>query len=227
VTSAKARFIGNIEPDYLTAEQWSHLKDKLKSYSLKYHVPEGTDGFDKTECFVEQLIAEARWAEARLAELRQALTKQEIKATFEKLITTLRGAAEQLRALPCDLEKLLEVDVNTLGCADMIEELLDKLRGVDQLIEGKAKSYPLAVKNEVSIEMAVRVLRVLQEYGIKTSATGHANFENSWSDAVRILHLIGKVIGLEWEELTWRDKIMEAQAVDEKLKVRSQRHPKK
>jgi hypothetical protein len=61
----------------------------------------------------------------------------------------------------------------------------------------------------VAVELAIRVLRVLKEYGIKPAATGDAYWGYT-SDAVEILKLIGDDIKLVRDELTWRDIIIKA-----------------
>lgn len=64
-------------------------------------------------------------------------------------------------------------------------------------------------QSDVAVELTVRVLRVLNMYGIPASATANPDVE-SYSVAVKVLKDIGDAVGLHNKLVTWRGIIIKA-----------------
>ena len=63
--------------------------------------------------------------------------------------------------------------------------------------------------NEIAVEMSVRVLRALKDYGIDPAATANSDLDTA-SAAVKILRAIGDDINLRLSPTTWRDVVAKA-----------------
>jgi hypothetical protein len=61
----------------------------------------------------------------------------------------------------------------------------------------------------VALELAIRVLQVVRDHGLKDSATGDPYLDNA-SDAVGILQLLGDELKIVRSTATWRDTVAEA-----------------
>ena len=105
---------------------------------------------------------------------------------------------------------MLGVDADPLGCADSLQALLvhvDRaLAGIDGL---PAADRPDEKQHAVAVELAVRVLRILKNYGLRPAATADPTF-GYLSTTVKVLELLGKAVGLRFAKVTWRDVILEA-----------------
>lgn len=211
MTTAKPRYTGDGTEDRI-----DDFSDKLRS-ALRDFFP------DKSACdnpvfghpadnFVAHILSEAWWAKSELHWQALEGTKAELRAERDDLLKRVSELEVRLRNLSPDLDRLLGVNADPLGCADRLSELARNIG-----LAGSAINHlPKAKRNDekqhsVAVELAIRVLGVLKEYGIRAAATGDSYFGYT-SDAVEILKLLGDDIGLVRDELTWRDIISKAKA---------------
>lgn len=209
--TAKARYLGG-SPRKLIGDFSDLLKRKLRQYCPAQQAD--TDEFwgHPADEFVGHILLEARWAKEELHWHALESTKAELRAERVNLLKSLVGACQRLRTLSPDFARLLVIDADPLGCADRLDELIRHIEDTKSDIDFLPRSERKAEKNHaVAVEMAIRVLRVLQGYGIKPAATGDTTFGYT-SDAVRILKLLGDDMKLVLSESTWRDIIIEAKA---------------
>lgn len=138
------------------------------------------------------------------------ITKPELRAEYADLRKTLNKACEKLRHLSPDLDRLLGVDADPLGCADSIQALLAHVDGALARIDSLPPAdRPAEKRRAVAVELAVRVLRVLKNYGLRPAATADPNF-GYVSLTVEVLELLGEALGLRLARVTWRDVILDA-----------------
>jgi hypothetical protein len=215
MSTAKAKYIGDGSGELLP-EFSAHLRQSLAAFCPKADVEPDPVWGNPADAFVEAILSEAWWAKSALHAQGFELTKAEAKAEHADLLKSLRETERKLRNLSPGLDRLLGIGADPLGCADqvtlMVQHVLNASEAVNQM--NKAKK-PNERQHFVAIELAIRVLRVLQAYGIRPAATGDSFFGYA-SDAVRILKLIGDDLRLVRDELTWRDVIIKAkqQALD-------------
>jgi hypothetical protein len=155
-------------------------------------------------------LSEAWWAKSALHVQEYEITKAEVRAEHVDLLKSLRAIEYKLRNLSPDLDRLLGIDADPLGCADQIALMAQHVitASADVARLSKAKK-PVEKQHDIAVEFAIRVLRVLQVYGIPAAATGDAYFAYT-SKAVKILKLIGDDLGIKRDQLTWRDTIIKA-----------------
>jgi hypothetical protein len=208
--TAKARYLGDGSGELLS--DFSHqLKEELRSfYQGKNANPDLGEWVEPADAFVEEILSEAWWAKSALHVQEYEITKAEVRAEHVDLLKSLRAIEYKLRNLSPDLDRLLGIDADPLGCADQIALMAQHVitASADVARLSKAKK-PVEKQHDIAVELAIRVLRVLQVYGIPAAATGDAYFAYT-SNAVKILKLIGDDLGIKRDQLTWRDTIIKA-----------------
>ncbi len=210
--TAKARYTGD-GSGTLIQDFSDALKTKLRAYYPDQQAEIDPTWGHPADAFVSCVLAEARWAVSKLHWQKFDGTKQEIRAEQSDLLKELNEIHHKLRNLSPDFDRLLGTDADPLGCADKIRELIGHVESAGRIIERlPTKKKTAEKKHDVAVEMAVRVLRTLKEYGIAPAATGDAYFHYT-SNAVQILKLIGGDIDLVLAALTWRDIIIAAKKV--------------
>jgi len=132
--TAKARYKGDG-----AGQKPRDFSDRLEA-TLRSHYPDQNAESDPVfghpaDAFVEEVLAEARGALSRLHWDQFDLTKQEIRAEQADLLKTLKDGHEKLRNVSRDLDRLLGIDADPLGCADKIEELIGYVKNADSLID--------------------------------------------------------------------------------------------
>jgi hypothetical protein len=206
--TAKPRYIGDG-----AGETLNDFSSELRS-TLREHFPDKRAQDDPVfghpaDAFVSHILAEAWRAKADLHWQSFEGTKAELRAERNDLLKLATELEGKLRKISLDLDRLLGIDADSLGCADKLIELIQHVKAAEQAIDRLPR---LSRKDEkdhrAAVEMTIRVLRALKEYGISPTATADADFGYA-SAAVRILKLIGDDIRLVLSEVTWRDIIIE------------------
>jgi hypothetical protein len=170
------------------------------------------------ESLINEILAEASWALPELHNVGLTLAKQEIRAEQQDLLKTLTPARDKLRALSDDFDRLLGAEADPRGCADHIDTLISHVMAAGEAATSlELKPKPRETRHHIAVEMAIRVLRVLQSHGIPASATAHDGYDDA-SKAVRILKAFGDDIDLALANTTWRDIISQAKAADPDLR---------
>lgn len=185
------------------------FSDSLRAELRKFY-PDQTAPADKTfghpaDGFVEELLAAGRWARDQVAWEKSGTTRQENAAELRDLTRLLTKTRTRLRAISPDLDRLLGVDADPLGVADSIDVLIGQCNGAANQIPKQTRRHGQA-KNAIARELAVRVLRILKDHGIKPSATMNP-YHGNISTAVQVLSALGDEVGLPRADLTWRDLI--------------------
>jgi hypothetical protein len=209
MSTAKARFTGDGSgtrlPDFS-----DRLRQELRAFYSSQDAEEDPVWGHPADTFVEEVLGEAWWAKSALHAQEFEVTKAEVRAEHEDLLKSLRATAGKLRNLSPDLGRLVGVDADPLGCADQIELMAQQVAAVSEVVEQMSKARkPIDKQHAVAVELALRVLRALQPYGIRAAATGDSYFGYT-SKAITILKMIGDDLGLVRDELTWRDIIIKA-----------------
>ncbi len=187
------------------------LKTKLRGYYPDQQAVRDPAWEHPADSFVAHVLSEAQWAVSQLHWQQFDITSQEIRAEKDRLLKVLKNAHDKLLSLSPDFDRLLAVQADPLGCADRIKVLIGHIECAPPLNDKLPTAQrPIEKQYDVMVEMAIRILRVLKDYGIAPAATGDANFDYT-SDAVEILRAIGDDIGLVRASLTWRDTIIAAQ----------------
>lgn len=194
--------------------EWEELKVRLRKKLWDFY-PDKNAEADPTfghpvDSWVNYLLAEAEGAVSIMLWLRLRLTKEELRAERKDLLNTLNKADECLSKLSFDLDIMLGVDADVLGCRDKIRELVPRIEAAETSISQLPRAKKLSeAQHDAAVEMTIRVGRVLNREGITVSASGDAYFGYT-SEAIQILKIIGDEIGIELAPLTWRDIIIEA-----------------
>jgi hypothetical protein len=207
--TAKARYLGEGagEQGFDFSEQ---LKVKLRKFSPDIGaVPDPYFGHP-ADVFVEAILGEAWEAKSVLIAQRYDVTRAEGRAELEDLLKILLTSVHKLRNLSPSVGRLLSMSADPLGCADQIEIFAQHASASYEDVERVSKAKkPSEKQSAIATEMAIRVLRILQDYGIPASATRQESVKPA-SKAVKILKLIGDDLGLVRDELTWRDIVIKA-----------------
>lgn len=188
---------------------------------------------EQTQKFINAVLSEARFALPELHALDLALTKQEVIAEHDDLLLHLKAVEKKLRDLSPDYNLLLGTQADPLDCADKIGSCANAILDLRaHMHEAKSRIVsrtpvlkPAKIKHDIAVELAIRVLRVLNAYGITGAATAGSYTRSTdvtkaavlerqesqyVSPAVRMLKCIGDDIGLKLQLTTWRDTILSA-----------------
>ncbi|MDY0057064.1 hypothetical protein [Methyloversatilis discipulorum] len=194
--------------------------------------------FTSLEVTKEQLKLELEDIVRRLKRARQ-LTHQfssgERKPERIRMTHALRGAATRLRAMSLPSERVLSPVAEPLSCAEVIESTvllyeqggaieaaLPRLqKAIDSLLIAleEARVHLIATRRTwrvrrdeseraTALELAIQALRIMKKHGIEPSSTTAA----SVSTAVLILKTLGDDIGINREEATWHEIVLDAKA---------------
>ena len=161
------------------------------------------------QAYFSEILTAAGWAWDELPD-GEELTKPEIRAEIDDLVAVGAAYERKLRTMSPEVDRSFGTDANPLGLADAISEFLAHAPDVrshpDKLPE---KSRFVVAQHQAAQEMAIRVLRVLRDHGLKISATGNDGHDRA-SYAVATLQAIGDDMGLRLQISTWRDIVAEA-----------------
>lgn len=164
------------------------------------------------DTFVSEILTIAAQATSALYHMQGDTTSEEKKLEYSDLLKTLKEAEAKLRGISLDLERLLPIDADTLGCADQIGKLLEYLNDANSLVVGLPRSgRPEQKFNPILKEMTAQILSLLSE----TFEMNHKSWVDptdgtNMSDTVKVLKLIGDEIGLGYSPNTWRKFIDES-----------------
>ena len=179
--------------------------------AIGLHDPSPSEPSDITASeFVNQILDASIWAKEQLHEARAALTRQDAVAEYNDIIGAAKKLRDKLRKLSPDCDSLLGVDVDPLMCAHVLDDFIFKAEYAGLLsLRQHSKQKPNEAQHLIAVEMASRILAVARERGIKISGAGSSYYENSTSPAAKLLKTVGDAVGLTFEDVTWRDIIIE------------------
>lgn len=209
MTSPRARYTGDGAWEQVP-EFSSSLKKRLRAFSPQQEAEVDPVLGHPADDFVNEILAEALWARSTLHWQRLDCTKQELRAECADLLSMLKAAEFRLRNLSPQVDRLLGVDADPLGCADSIESLIKFVETAELHVDDLPRARkPHHKQHDVALELAIRVLQVVRDHGLKDSATGDPHWDNA-SDAVGILQLLGDELKIVRSIATWRDTVAEA-----------------
>ncbi len=206
----KAQYMGSGAGD-LIPDFSDSLKQKLREFYPELGVVSDQYFGHPADEFVAHVLAEAWWAKSTINFTTYDIKKKDIDAEWHDLLNRLEVLDERLRQISPDLDRLFGVDADPLGTADKIRELIPFVKNAQPLIDRlpKAKT-PSEKSHAIAVEMSIRVLRVLRDYGISPAATAGNDITGTVSTAIQILKSIGDDMGLHFAETTWRSVINDA-----------------
>lgn len=180
-----------IVPDFPDPEKLEALRKKLRGY-FPGEEEEPDDVFQSpADTFVGALLEEAKRALDELYSASYRVRKQKVRRELCSIITRLEKAAQGLRNLSPDADCFLGVEADPRAWADTIEEASRFFKlAASRVGEGAPVLRPKQVQHKIAVELAIRILRILREHGIKASASYNPDVEHT-SDAVNILASIG------------------------------------
>ncbi|RON42950.1 hypothetical protein [Pseudomonas frederiksbergensis] len=178
---------------------------RLKRTLAKLHRLEFGGAADQ---FADELLSAARVGPEDIFWHKFDVSKSEAYAELRKVSEVLKDASSKLRTLSPMVENFLDAEADPLGCAEKIEEMLGFISAVNPEEFPKGLRHA-QVQHSALVEMAARVLNILENYDVST-ATRVNSLPGAPSLVITILEAIGADIRLVRAETTWRDIITEA-----------------
>lgn len=155
--------------------------------------------------FADDILLVAEWAfelllTAKIA-LRRQDSMQELKDT-KKLLAKLKSRIETMSP------EVVSLIPNDFDHCQFVDQISSTMIHLETAID-RAKKLPRKEKTTDDIavithELALRTLRTAKDHGMAVSASGNDAFENSYSDAIKLLRVIGAHLGINRELATWR-----------------------
>lgn len=196
------------------SQSWDKLKLTLQT-ALRPFYPDKNAETDPifghpADGWANSLLSEAYDAVSTMRWHGLRLSNEQLRAEQKDVLSRLRKAAKCLDTMSHDLNIMLGIDADLLGCRDKILEIIPLVAAADTVISG----LPTAKKrrdaeDHAAVEMAIRTLRILKAEGISTSATAETN-SGYISKAIQILKIIGDALGLVLDPKTWVKKVAKA-----------------
>lgn len=220
-------FGGELEkPIFVNVEEMKReLRGFYSEYTTTKCVGGESNGFSRADEFIEQLVAAAYQASSFLFRFGEDTTKEETMAELvvmrkimERAKKELDSGAVKLSKISPAVDRCLPLEAVPLDWADQMKKWTESLSfWIEHLCaaEPKVEAMPKADRPDqkerrVAVELAIDVLRTLEEHGLSTGSYASPVDENYRSDAVHVLGVIGKHIKMNKSPLTWRDIISDA-----------------
>lgn len=138
------------------------------------------------------------------------LTKEQLLVEQQDMLTTLEKAVRVLSNVSPDLDRLFGLDADILGTRDKIQELIPFIAGSEAQIAGLPRALQRKeVQHAAAVEVAIRVLRLFKDRGGQISATANVDHQY-FSDAVKLLKILGDKLGLALDFTTWKKVVKTA-----------------
>jgi len=191
-------------------DKFDDLRKKLKPY---YPFGIEVDEFwgDPSCEFVELLMVEVYWAYDELQAIENERSKMALKDEISKIQKNLKQLNVSLQSLSEEISVHLMDDHRDY--ADQIYGMIDSFGRAEAWILNNPKSQrPVQKKSTIAKELAIRVLRVLQEYEIQPVSTYNEVYDQV-SVPIQVLEHIGWALGLNYSPPTWRDHILEIKKI--------------
>lgn len=213
---ATARYVGaeNTAPfDFSSA-----LRTRLSELFEKF-TKEQESVFEAADIeFTNHVLIEARWGLVEYRALQQRLSKKEIVGEINDIGSLLTEAQEKLAKLSPQVDGLIIDSEHPLELSDSIEKFVAHITAAKKNASSLRVSSTASAEKKILLELAVRVLRVLAEYGISASQTQGESIHSS-SPAIQILYAIARDIGLRRSAKTWRGIVGEVKQIAPELKA--------
>ncbi len=216
--TAKPRYDGDgsWKHRHFNNAEWEELKQRTRE-KLRPYYPDKDAMTNPTfghpaDGWADYLLSESNNAVSQVLWLLLRLTNEELRAERNDTLATLKKADECLSKLSHDLDIMLGVDADVLGCRDRLRELIPRFAATAAAIGRLPRANKLSdAQHEAAVEMAVRVLRILKDVRIPPAETADADLGRA-SDAVQILQILGDGLGLRLAQTTWKNVIKKAKA---------------
>lgn len=119
----------------------------------------------------EAVLAAARWAAGQMYWSRQEVTGNEAKAEISVVVALFDELRHKLRRLSPTVDHALGVEADPSGFTDAVAALRARLEQAELRLDSE-RATTAQREHEISVEMAVRVGRVLKAHGVRVSGTG-------------------------------------------------------
>lgn len=148
--------------------------------------------------FVDDIEHVSLWAYTELKELETRASKEDARAELEYLNKRLTELEKGFSTLSPNIRMMFPGDVNEHK--DALVAMRKEVGNVLKKLEGMPRQKRKGVTRQwIAKELAVRVLRKAQQYGMKVSSSPDGK-------AVELLNAVGKALEKgEYEENTWKD----------------------
>jgi len=147
---------------------------------------------------------------------REIVSREDARAELHRVARQLREAEEMLRTLSPEVDVLLGVEADPLGCADKIQVLLARF---EQAEAAHATLYAGLSSAEherrLMLDVCVQVSGVLRDHGIEVSATAVVDLQQQ-SVAVACCAAVGELSGIPRSPATWRDLLADVRRTEER-----------
>jgi hypothetical protein len=195
-------------------QEWDELHQRVRR-ELRSLYPHNDVEDDPTfghpaDAWASCLLEVAHAAASMWHWLAERLTNEELRAEQAHIPRTLDKAKASLSEMSYDLHNLLDPEVDVLECRDLIGKLIPYIEKSPEKIKtlDRAMKYS-EVQHKAALEMAVEVVRFLENDGAPVTATAN-KVHGYFSNAVKILKVLGDALKLRLDETTWRDLLSEA-----------------
>jgi hypothetical protein len=196
-------------------QEWDDLRQRVRR-ELRSLYPHNNDVDDDptfghpADAWASRLLEVAHTEVSTWWWLEERLTNEELRAEQADILRALEKAKVSLSEMSYDLHNLLDSEVDVLECRDLIAVIIPHIKELPGKISAldRAKKY-LEVQHKAALRMTVEVVRFLENDGTPVIATAN-KYHDRFSDAVKILKVLGDALKLRLDETTWRDRISEA-----------------
>lgn len=167
--------------------------------------------------FLGVVQSEANWAHEEIAALNDEPDRKIARKELADLHKHLSRAVASLSSLSLFARRRLPIEFDPIQAAADMERIVAFIDQGRTKLESSPRLQHRAERREaIACEFALRLLRAVRDYGIKPAATFERYTDEATlyeSDAVKLLSLLGREIGLSLKPGTWRHHIAAATKV--------------
>ncbi len=147
---------------------------------------------------------------------REIVSREDARAELHRVARQLREAEKMLRALSPEVDVLLGVEADPLGCADEIRAMVERFRRAEvahaTLYAGTSNAEH---ERRLALDVCIQVAGVLRDHGIEVSATAVVDLQQQ-SVAVACCAAVGELSGIPRSPATWRDLLADVRRTEER-----------
>lgn len=147
---------------------------------------------------------------------REIVSREDARAELHRVARQLREAEEMLRTLSPEVDVLLGVEADPLGCADEIRAMVERFRRAEvahaTLYAGTSNAEH---ERRLALDVCIQVAGVLRDHGIEVSATAVVDLQQQ-SVAVACCAAVGELSGIPRSPATWRDLLADVRRTEER-----------
>jgi len=197
------RKLARFDPTSYSIEQ---IED-YRLFSAGFGDTKATLNAHPSDDFADCLLAAAREVFADKHWRKYEISRGDADAELQTLIRESSALSEHLRTISATVDRMLPIETDCLGIAEGLDAFVARLKGASPTVREIPDALtPRELDRPVADDLVKRVLRVLGDFGVATSATVDGTKEDKSSHAVEILQTLDEV-GLVLAKHTWRNSI--------------------